>query len=146
MASAPHAAKADVAGGGVDRLRLAGRRAIAQAVAGRAQMGATLDDPSRDVGAGPAEVVAVIRSLDLGVAGRAAAGMPGDLGAGPARRVVVARPLPDVAGHVVQAVAVGREQPDGGGAAPAAGAGVAPGKIPLPEVGQKLPVRTFRLA
>src|ERR1700721_3607370 len=49
---AEDAAEAQVGGGGVDRLALAGGRAVAEAVVGGAQVGAALDDAARDVRAG----------------------------------------------------------------------------------------------
>src|SRR4051812_18454374 len=84
---ADHAAEADVAGRGVDRLALARRRPVAEAVVGRAQMRAALDHASLDAGSGGRRRRAARR-------------------AGSAELEAVRRPLPHVAGHVVQAVAV----------------------------------------
>src|SRR5205807_4361414 len=92
--SAPEdAAKADVARRGVDRFALAGGGPEAQAVVRRAQVGAALDNPARDAFVGRRRAARL-----LAVAGREG----------------VSRPFPDVAGHVVQAVAVGREGADRG--------------------------------
>ena len=101
---------------------LACRGPVAQAVARRAQVRAALDHAARDVrrraGRGRSSLRSVMRGFR-----RCAAGVLGVLGRA-AGRVVVASPLPDVSGHVVEPVAVGGEEPDRGGAAPA-GAGVA---------------------
>ena len=64
---------------------------------------------------------------------RAAAGVDLDLGV--RGRVEVARPLPDVAGHVEQAVAVGRERLDRRRALVAVGQQVLPRELALPGVG-----------
>src|SRR5262249_48197112 len=53
-----------------------------------------------------------------------------------ARLIPVGAPLPDVADHVVQAVGVGGERPDRGGALVAVLAAVLAGEAPLPDVGQ----------
>src|SRR5690349_10976375 len=91
--SAPQdAAKADVARRGVDRFALAGGGPEAQAVVRRAQVGAALDDPARAALVGRRRRAARLLAV--------------------ACREAVSRPLPDVAGHVVQAVAVGREGTD----------------------------------
>src|SRR5262249_38690420 len=60
------------------------------------------------------------------------------VGVGP---VPVGGPFPDVAGHVVEAVAVGGEGCHGSGAAEAVGGAVPVGKMPLPDVGPPLPPR-----
>jgi hypothetical protein len=57
------AAKADVAGGGVDRSGLAGRRPVAKAVARGAEVRATLDHPPGDLSAGAAEVITGVRRV-----------------------------------------------------------------------------------
>src|SRR2546425_3069953 len=56
-----HTAKADVPGGGVDRLALPRSRPVAQAVVRGAKMRAALDHPARDVLPRPADGVARLR-------------------------------------------------------------------------------------
>src|SRR6185312_15577133 len=53
--------------------------------------------------------------------------------------VAIGAPLPDVAGHVVEAVPVGREGPDRRRALVAVGGQVLEGEAPLPEVRARLP-------
>src|SRR5690348_1965897 len=93
------AAEAQMAGGGVNRLGLAGRWAVTQAVIGSAQVGSALGHPARDVRAGLTGHQACLRRRDARIARRAARVL--NL---PARAddEIVAGPLPDVAGHVVQ--------------------------------------------
>src|SRR5262249_12589955 len=55
--------------------------------------------------------------------------------------IPVAAPLPDVAGHVVQAVAVGREGLHRRGALVAVPGGVLPRELPLPAVALRLLLR-----
>ena len=88
------AAKADVRRRGVDRLALARGGAEAQAVVRRAQVRAALDHAPGDVLAGEHARRAARVLLRVAVGG------------GP----VVRGPLPDVARHVVEPVAVGRER------------------------------------
>src|SRR4051794_22805252 len=109
-----------MAGGGVDRLALACGGSEAQAVVRRAQVRAALDDPARYplVGRRPAARLFAL-----------------------ARREGVARPLPDVAGHVIQAVAVGWEGTDRRRAGVAVEHEILPGELALPAVGQHLPAR-----
>ena len=86
------AAKPDMAGGRVHRLALPCGRPVAQAVVGRTEVRAALDHPARE---------ALARHEGRRTArGRLAV---------PRRREEVCRPLPDVAGHVEEAVAVRRE-------------------------------------
>src|SRR5215469_11873817 len=96
------ATEAHMAGGAVDGLTLTSRGPVTQAVVRGAQVGAALGDPARDVRAGLAGCQARLRRGNSRVARRAAGvlDVPGWQG-----RVVVASPLPDVAGHVEQAVA-----------------------------------------
>src|SRR6266487_2430937 len=114
------------------RVHLPGGRPVAQAVVGCAEVRAALDHLARDVLAGLAGRVAALGAVDPRVAGDAA--RPGGLG-GMAWRVEVAGPLPDVAGHVVQAVAVGAERPDGRGPRVPVALEVLPGELALPGVG-----------
>src|SRR5207253_9886988 len=97
------AAEAEVRGRGVDRLALAGGRAVAQAVVRGAQVRAALDHPARDGRPRLAGDQAVGRRGDPRVAG-GAAGVLNPLGR--AGGEVVAGPLPDIAGHVVEPEAV----------------------------------------
>src|SRR5262245_41317413 len=109
---------------GVDRLRHAGGRAVAAAVVGRAEMRAALGDLARD-GAGRLRVDA---RLAAGAAARASGG-------GAVRGIPIAGPLPDIAGHVVEAVAVGREGTHWGGVFEAVGQRVLNRELALPGVG-----------
>src|SRR4029450_13246131 len=118
------AAKADVAGRGVDRLGLARGGAIAQAVVRSAQVRAALDHPPRDVRSGLSLDEALRLRRHPRVRGSAAR-RPGRLGG--AGRVPLARPLPRVAAHVVQAVAVRREASNRGRSLVAAGVQVLAG-------------------
>ena len=83
--SADHAPKPDVAGGGVDRLGLPSSWAVAQAVAGGAEMRPAFDDAARDVIAWTADVVAGIGRLDARIGSGSAAGAGGWIGSGAAR-------------------------------------------------------------
>ena len=86
---------------------LPGGRSVAQAVVRRAEVRASLDHAPWD----RARRAVRARSLSSGESTRGllrdAAGVLGLVGM--TRRVEVGRPLPDVAGHVVEPVAVGRE-------------------------------------
>src|ERR1700712_1366990 len=114
-----HAAEADVAHAGVDHLRPPRGGAIAQAIAVRAQERAALDDFAWDLELRLRRVVAAGFAARVTLAG---AGEP------------VARPLPHVAAHVEQSVAVGREGPDVGGASITRV--WAPGELAVPVVRQ----------
>src|SRR4051794_6269685 len=92
---ADDATEAEMRRRGVDALRLPRGRPIAQAVIRRAEMRPTLDHVPRDVRPRPL--------------GRSAAGA---LCRSARRGEAVARPLPDVAGHVVEPVAVRPEAAD----------------------------------
>src|SRR5262245_8997854 len=56
----------------------------------------------------------------------------------------VGAPLPDVPGHIIEAVPVGRERADRGGPHMAVGGGVGVGKLTLPDIGA-VPVAGRRL-
>ena len=103
------------------------RRAVAQAVLGRAQVRAALEHPARDArarfGGCRGEQVRPRARVDRHLAGHL---VP--------RRVEVGRPLPHVAGDVVEPIAVRRERHDGRRADPALGARVVVGEPPLPLV------------
>src|SRR5215831_4978626 len=62
------------------------------------------------------------------------------------RREVVAGPFPDVAGHVVEPVAVRRERAHRRGALVAVGEQVLPGELPLPGVGHHDSIRRELIA
>src|SRR4029079_17695071 len=99
-----HAAEAEMTGCSVDRLRHPGGRAVAAAVVRRAQVRSALHDLARDA--------RWILSVNAAYASRPATAGGGGVGM---TRVPVRCPLPDVADHVVHAVAVGRERADRGG-------------------------------
>src|SRR5437016_3027280 len=93
------ATKPNVAGGGVNRLTLARRRPIAQAVVGRTQMGSAFHHPTNG------RTVAFDRH---------ATGFLDGFGA--RRREEASGPLPHVADHVMESIAVGGKSIDGRGA------------------------------
>src|SRR6516164_7797914 len=97
------AAKADVAGGGVDGLSVAGRRTVAAAVIGRTQVRAALQHLARDADVRLAAVVAALLRRAAWILRRAAGAYRRDL---VADAVPVGGPLPDVADHVVEPVTV----------------------------------------
>src|SRR6266568_9661441 len=102
----PHAAKSEMACGCIDRFGMPRCRSIAAAIVRRAQMRAALDHLAGDRHVGLAGIVATLLAPPARVLGNAArlrriGLMPGC--------VPVRRPFPDIADHVVQAVAVGRE-------------------------------------
>ena len=127
-----------MAGRGVDVLGMARRRAVAPAVVRRTEVRAALEHLARDAGARLARIVAAL--------GPGAARVRGDA-AGLGRvglvlgRVPVGRPFPDVADHVVDAVAVGRERAHRRRPRPAVGAQVLVRKVALPGVGHMPAVR-----
>src|SRR4029453_15243966 len=116
-----------VGGAGVDRLGHAGGRAVAPAVVGGAQMRAALHHLAGDgrpvAGRGAAAVVGVAVGL-----------------------VPVAGPLPDVADHVEQAVAVGREPAHRGRPCIAVQLQVLDRELALPGVGHPAAVRVELVA
>src|SRR3954451_22331905 len=87
----------------IDHLRPAGGGPVAQAVAVGAEKRTALDDLARNSKLGVSRVVAVCRTAWLGRAGLPA--------------VPISCPFPDIAAHVKQPVAVGRETSDGCGRA-----------------------------
>ena len=132
---ADDAAKSDVTGRRIDGLCVSRGRPVAPAVVGRAQMRAALQHLARDLDVGLAGVVARGLRPAPGVVGDAAGLGRVGLVAG---REPVAGPLPDIADHVGEAVAVGGERADGGGARhPAAAQGLAR-KLTAPDVGHAL--------
>ena len=127
-----------MAGRGVDILGMARRRAVAPAVVRRTEVRAALEHLARDAGPRLARIVAALGPGAARVRGHAAGlGRVGLV----LRRVPVGRPFPDVADHVVDAVAVGREGAHRRGPRPAVGAQVLVGKVALPGVGHMPAVR-----
>src|SRR3954451_20534272 len=96
------AAEANVAGRGVDRLALSGRRPVTQTIVRGAQMRPALGHPARDPTSRLIRSVAIRRGRRHTRIARRAAGVLGGLAAG--CRVEVVGPFPDVAGHVEDAV------------------------------------------
>src|SRR6516225_7293293 len=113
-------------GAEVDLLRLARGRTIARAVVGGAQIRAALDDPARRLASGQCEVL----QFRSGRIGRRLARMT--------RSIPIARPLPDIADHIVEAVAVRLEAADRRGPYVAVLVGVVDGEDALPGVGDRL--------
>src|SRR5215212_6917860 len=101
------APKADMARGSIDRLRVARSRPVAAAVVRRAEMRAALDHLSGNLDVRQRGVVAVVLPSAAWIFGDAARFRRVGL---VLRRIPVRRPFPDVADHVVDAVAVRRER------------------------------------
>ena len=114
--------KTDVAHAGIDGLRAARGRAVAQAVAVGAQERPALDHLARDLELRLVRVVSVCGTTRLDVAGVA---------------VPVGGPLPDIARHVEQPVAVGCEAADRC-CLPVSGVGQIR-ELAVPVVGESLP-------
>src|SRR5262245_3334752 len=108
------------------------RRPIAAAIVRRAEVRAALQDLARNPYGGLTGVVALILATTAWIF-RNAAGLrcvcivPG--------REPVAGPLPDIADHVIEAVAIGRKSCDGRRAQITIGAKVLSWKLALPGVG-----------
>src|SRR5918996_5356747 len=121
----------------VDGLGHAGGGAVAVAVAGGAQVRAALHDLAGDAGRVP--------GIDGAVAVASPRVVDGAAGVGDLARpfavvlVPVADPLPHVAGHLEQAVAIGRERPHRGGVLVAVEHLVADRELALPHVGHVPP-------
>src|SRR5215469_14530688 len=115
------AAKADVAGGGVDGLGVPRRGTVAAAIIGSAQMRAAFQYLARDADVRLAAVITALLRRPTRVLGRAARTRRSYL---VARPEPVGSPLPDVADQVVQPIAVRRIRSDGRGARVAIGTGV----------------------
>src|ERR1700730_14470787 len=115
-------------GAEVHFLRLPRGRSIAGAVVGSAQKRAALDDPAWGLTAGQGQV------LQFGSSGidRCIARVT--------RPIPVARPLPDIADHVIEAVAIGLEAADRRGPGVAVLIGVVDGEDTLPGIGDGLPL------
>src|SRR5206468_12889868 len=129
--SSPDASKAKMTRGSIDRLGVARCRPVASAVVRRAQMRAAFDDLSWNFHIGGSGVVAVGLAAAARVLRNAARlhGIRLML-----RRIPVGGPLPDIADHVVQPVAVWRECTDRRGALETIGIGVLAREFPLPGV------------
>src|SRR4029079_14827641 len=121
-----------MAGRGVDILGVARRGAVTPAVVRRTKVRAALEHLARDAGAGLERIIAAFGPGAAWVRGHATGLGRVGLVLG---RVPVGRPLPDVADHVVDAVAVGREGAHRRGPRPAVGAQVLVWKVALPGVG-----------
>src|SRR5262249_4296913 len=130
------AAEAEVAGGRIDRLRHPRRRPIAPAIIRRAQIRTTLHHLARDANPGCVRVVALLCFASARVVDRAAGSLYLAV-----ILVPVGGPFPDVAGHLVEAVAVGRERADWRCPLVAVLAQVLPRKLALPGVRHRLAVR-----
>src|SRR4051794_33034990 len=127
------APKTDVTRRRVDRLRVARRRPIPSAIVRRAKVRAALNHLAWDPDVRETAVVTVLLAAAARVLWNAASlrrvgRMPG--------RVPVGRPLPDVADHVVEAVAVGRVGGYRGGALIAVAGQVLLRENALPCIGQ----------
>src|SRR5690606_13039556 len=126
-------AEADMAGRGIDRLRMTRGGAVAPAVIRRAQMRAALENLARDRGPGLGEIMAAYGRELAGILRDAAGfGRIGSVAAGPEIR----GPFPDIADHVVKPVAIGRKGPDRRGQRPAVALEVLVRKPALPKIGQ----------
>src|SRR5471032_11012 len=102
------AAKADVASRGIDRLGMTRPWTIAATIVSSAEMRAALEHLARNAHRGMAWIEAPITGAAARIL-RHAAGfgrVSAVLG-----RIPVDRPFPDIADHVVHAVAIGREGP-----------------------------------
>src|SRR5215207_10432081 len=137
-AFSPDAAEAEMTGGCVDLLGMARSRSIASAVVRRAQVRAALDDLARDPDVRRGRVVAAVLAPAARVL-RDAAGFRRV--AFVLLRVPVGRPFPDIADHVVDAMAVRRERSDRRRALEAVAVRVLPRKLTLPGVGHVTAVR-----
>src|SRR5262245_15947403 len=126
----PHdAAKANVASRRVNRLGLARRRPVAQAVVGRAQVRATFHHPASGVSPALARHATRFCGCLAAVRGEATRG-----------------PLPHIADHVVKAIAVRGKGVDRRGAFVAVELEVLPGETALPGIGHRPPLRSKRFA
>src|SRR4029077_7046732 len=134
------ASEADVAGRGVERLALPSGGSVAEAVVRRAEVGAALDHPPRDR---LSRRVALLAARHSRVAWDTARFLHLVC---VARREEVGRPLPDVPGHVVEAVAVRRERAHRRRPLETVELQVLPGELPLPAVRHGLSIREVLVA
>src|SRR6185295_4917981 len=130
------AAEPNVTGRSVDRFGMARRRPVATAVIGRAQMRPTLEHLARDLDVGRTRVVALVFATAARVfrdtAGLRRIGLM--LG-----RVPIGRPFPDIADHVVEAIAVRRKRRHRRCPLIAVGRQILVRKLALPGVGHLAP-------
>lgn len=121
----PNTAEANVRGGAVFRLRMTSSRPVATAVVGRTEVGATLQHPPRDAKGRVSLIVAFFACCCPRIA-RYAAGLR--RGFWMAGRPEIASPLPHVADHIVETIAVSREAADRRGAGKSVGKAIVYGK------------------
>ena len=131
---AEHAAEADMAHAGVHHLRVARSRPVAPAVARRAEEGAALHHLAGDADGGLARDRSYLPSPGRAGSAGAQQGLRG-IGRVPGGEPI-GGPLPDIAGHLVQPVAIGREGAHRAGALEPVAGEVAPGEGALPGIGQ----------
>src|SRR5262249_46334018 len=91
----------------ISRLSVARRRAVAAAIIGGTEVRAALDDFPRNFDLGQPEIEAVLKRAAARVIGNAACFLCISSVLG---RVPVTGPLPDIANHVVKAIAVRRKR------------------------------------
>ena len=125
-------------GCGVDRLRISRRRPVASAVVGCAEIGAALDHLARDARTGLAKIVTlhlgdtariIRRTARSARIARVAGGKP------------VLGPLPDIAGHIEEAIAVGGERANRRAPRKPVQSLVLPRKFALPGIGHPARIR-----
>src|SRR5947209_7581659 len=132
VAGSNDAAKADVAGRGVDGLRVACSGSVAETVIGGAEMGAPFEHLAGNPDSRKEGIEALLHGATARHDGRAAGTR---FLVGMSVRVPVAGPLPDVSCHVVEAISIGRERSHRGRAFVVVGQEVLPGELPLPGIG-----------
>src|SRR5205823_199175 len=120
------APESDMARRRVDRLRYARGRPVAVAIIRRTQIGAALQDFPRDFDLRLPGIVARLPLSPSRIAHDAARALDSAM-----VLVPIGGPFPDVAGHVVEAIAVGRKRADGSCPLVAVLAAVLPGKLAL---------------
>src|SRR5262249_28966232 len=123
---------------GIDRLCVARGRTVAAAVVRGAQVRAALQHPSRHPDVGLTGIVALLFTPTIWVLGNATGFWRVGL---VLWRVPVAGPFPDIADHVVQAIAIGRESCHRRGARKTILAAVLMREVALPDVGHVLATR-----
>src|SRR6266404_8819176 len=127
-----------MAGRGIDRLGMTRGRTIAPAIIGRAEMGATLQHFAWYAHRGLARIIAALDGPTAWILRYAASlGCVGLV----LCRIPVGRPFPDIADHVVNAIAVGREGAHRRGARVAIGPVILQREVALPGVGHMLAAR-----
>src|SRR4249919_990517 len=133
-----HAAEAEMRSGRIDGLRHARRGAITPTVVRRAQVRAALHHAARNAHLRLRGIEALLLRAAARILGNAARFQHF---AGMARAIPVRRPLPHVADHVEQAVAIRRIGADGRGAGVTILRKVLRRKLALPGVGAMHPLR-----